>query len=215
MADFTLEAGLAPRLRDALAGVDSTVAATFGGLTATAEELNCNDGSVAGTAVASKALVLGADKNVDVLAVADLKLGAAAGTSVIATAAELNAMCDVSHGTYAAKLIACALNATCNAAITAATGPITPNGITVIGHATELTAATLAAPALGAKIVVCSGSAYAHTVTVTEPVHFKGCGSDGTKHIATFHNTGDESFTAVYESATVWRVIDVNGVTFS
>lgn len=58
--------------------------------TASAAELNLINGSVAGTAVASKALVLGANKNVDVLAVADLKLGAGAGTSVTATAAELN-----------------------------------------------------------------------------------------------------------------------------
>jgi hypothetical protein len=59
-------------------------------LTATSTELNLLDGSVAGTAVASKALALGANKNVDVLAVADLKLGAGAGTSVTATAAQLN-----------------------------------------------------------------------------------------------------------------------------
>ncbi|MBI2952806.1 MAG: hypothetical protein HYY30_00700, partial [Chloroflexi bacterium] len=64
------------------------------GVTASAAELNLLDGSVAGTAVASKALVLGADKNVDVLAIADggLKLGAGAGTAVTATAAELNAL---------------------------------------------------------------------------------------------------------------------------
>lgn len=60
------------------------------GVTVTAAEINLVDGSVAGTAVASKALVLGANKNVDVLAVADLKLGAGAGTSVTSTAAELN-----------------------------------------------------------------------------------------------------------------------------
>jgi len=59
-------------------------------VTATPAELNLLDGSVAGTAVASKALALGANKNVDVLAVADLKLGAGAGTSVTSTAAELN-----------------------------------------------------------------------------------------------------------------------------
>jgi len=59
-------------------------------VTASAAELNLIDTSVAGTAVAGKALVLGTNKNVDVLAVADLKLGAAAGTSVTATAAELN-----------------------------------------------------------------------------------------------------------------------------
>ena len=65
-------------------------------VTATAAELNMLDGSVAGTAVASKALVLGSYKNVDTLVVADggLKLGSSAGTAVTATAAEINAACD-------------------------------------------------------------------------------------------------------------------------
>lgn len=63
-------------------------------VTASGAELNLIDGTVAGTAVASKALALGADKNVDTIAVADggLKLGAGAGTAVTATAAELNKM---------------------------------------------------------------------------------------------------------------------------
>jgi fructosamine-3-kinase len=68
------------------------------GVTANAAELNLLDGSVAGTAVASKALALGANKNVDVLAIADLKLGAGAGTSLTATAAEINKL----HGVGAA-----------------------------------------------------------------------------------------------------------------
>lgn len=68
------------------------------GVTASAAELNLLDGSVAGTAVASKALALGATKNVDVLAVADLKLGPDAGTSLTATAAEINKL----HGAGAA-----------------------------------------------------------------------------------------------------------------
>lgn len=61
-------------------------------ITASGAELNLIDGSLAGTAVASKALVLGATKNVDTLVIADggLYLGAGAGTSVTATAAELN-----------------------------------------------------------------------------------------------------------------------------
>ena len=65
---------------------------TISGLTSSAAELNLNDGSVAGTAVASKTLALGADKNVDVLVVADggFALGAGAGTAVSSTAAELN-----------------------------------------------------------------------------------------------------------------------------
>jgi len=61
-------------------------------LTATAAELNFNDTAQAGVAVASKTLVLGTNKNVDTLVIADggLKLGAAAGTAVSATAAQLN-----------------------------------------------------------------------------------------------------------------------------
>ena len=60
------------------------------GVTASTAEINLVDGAVAGTAVASKVLALGANKNVDVLAVTDLKLGAGVGTSVTSTAAELN-----------------------------------------------------------------------------------------------------------------------------
>lgn len=64
------------------------------GVTASAAELNLLDGTVAGTAAASKALALGADKNVDTLVIADggLYLGAGAGTAVTATAAELNTL---------------------------------------------------------------------------------------------------------------------------
>lgn len=61
-------------------------------VTATATELNLLDGSTAGTTVASKALVVGANKEVDVLAlpVSGLKIGAGAGTAVDRTAAEIN-----------------------------------------------------------------------------------------------------------------------------
>ena len=61
-------------------------------MSATATELNLIDGSLAGTSVASKALVLGANKETDVLAlpVSGLKIGAGAGTAVDRTAAELN-----------------------------------------------------------------------------------------------------------------------------
>jgi len=48
------------------------------------------DGVIAGTVASGKAIVAGANKNVDVLAIADLKLGAGAGTSVTASAVELN-----------------------------------------------------------------------------------------------------------------------------
>lgn len=54
------------------------------------KELAVIDNVIAGTVTANKAVVAGANKNVDVLAIADLKLGAGAGTSVTSTAAELN-----------------------------------------------------------------------------------------------------------------------------
>jgi len=71
--------------------------AANGGTLATAAELNLLDGSIAGTAVATKALVLGADKNIDTLSIAasGLKIGAGAGTTVTATAAELNILTGV------------------------------------------------------------------------------------------------------------------------
>lgn len=61
-------------------------------ISATADELNKLASVSAGTASASKAAVLGANKNLDTLVIADggLKLGAGAGTAVTATAAELN-----------------------------------------------------------------------------------------------------------------------------
>lgn len=69
-----------------------TAATDLSGVTATSTEINLIDGSIAGTSVASKALVLGANKNTDILAlpVSGLKIGAGAGTAVDATAAELN-----------------------------------------------------------------------------------------------------------------------------
>lgn len=61
-------------------------------ISATADELNKLASVAAGTVSASKAVVVGANKNVDTLVIADggLKLGSGAGTAVTATAAELN-----------------------------------------------------------------------------------------------------------------------------
>lgn len=88
---YVNDSGTSKRITAANAGTALIAAA---GVTSSAAELNLIDGSVAGTAVASKALVLGADKNVDTLAIADggLKLGAGAGTAVTSTAAELNVL---------------------------------------------------------------------------------------------------------------------------
>jgi hypothetical protein len=61
------------------------------GTSASAAELNQLDAVTAGTAAASKAAVLGADKELDEFHTAALYLGAAAGTLITATAAEINA----------------------------------------------------------------------------------------------------------------------------
>jgi hypothetical protein len=70
------------------------------GVTATAAELNLVDGSSAGVAVANKAAVLGANKNLDEIHTAALYLGAAAGTQVTATAAAINALVAGAAGGY-------------------------------------------------------------------------------------------------------------------
>ena len=61
-------------------------------VTATAAEVNRLGSVTPGTAAASKALVLGTNKNVDTLAIAEggLKIGAGAGTAVSLTADQLN-----------------------------------------------------------------------------------------------------------------------------
>ena len=88
--------------RLAIGGTAVTVTAAeinaMAGTGLSATELGYLDTVVAGTVTASKALVVGANKNVDVLAIADsgLKLGSGAGTAVDATAAELNQAADLS-----------------------------------------------------------------------------------------------------------------------
>ncbi len=79
----------------------------YGGtkVTATAAEINKLDGVSSGTVTASKAVVVGANKNVDVLAIADLKLGAGAGTSVTSTAAELNTLDGITSTTTELNLL--------------------------------------------------------------------------------------------------------------
>lgn len=92
-----------------LAGTALTAtAAELNALAATgldATELGYLNAVVAGTASASKAAVLGTNKNLDVLAIADggLSLGAGAGTAVTSTAAELNLLDGSIAGTAVAS----------------------------------------------------------------------------------------------------------------
>lgn len=59
------------------------------------------DDVTAGTVAAGKAIIVGTNKNIDTLVIADsgLKLGAGAGTAVTATAAQLNVLAGVTAGT--------------------------------------------------------------------------------------------------------------------
>lgn len=88
-------------------------------VTSSAAELNYIDITAAGTAQASKAAVLGANKNLDTLVIADsgLKLGSGAGTAVTATAAELNqnddACANVTFAAAAGGANVCEVTLTC------------------------------------------------------------------------------------------------------
>lgn len=88
-------------------------------ISADAAELNKLDGVTAGTVTASKAVVVGANKNLDVLAIADLKLGAGAGTSITPTAAKINLL---AQGVAADYKIARGQHTTLSAADTVVTG---------------------------------------------------------------------------------------------
>ena len=85
----------------ALSNLDAELA-LLEGITASAAEINLIDGSIAGTAVASKALALGANKNIDTIVIADsgLKLGAGAGAAVTMTAAQINLLTQGIAGGY-------------------------------------------------------------------------------------------------------------------
>ena len=65
-----------------------------GGITATPTEINELHGVVAGTSSASKAAVLGANKNLDILVLpqSGLRIGSGVGTTVTTTGAELNVL---------------------------------------------------------------------------------------------------------------------------
>lgn len=72
-------------------------------------EVSVLDGVTAGTVTASKAVVAGANKNLDELHLAKLYLGAGAGTEMTATSAQLNAL--VGNMAGLAPLIAAGLGA--------------------------------------------------------------------------------------------------------
>lgn len=154
-------------------------------VTSTAAELNYVDVTAAGTAQASKAAVLGANKNLDTLVIADggLKLGAGAGTAVGATAAEINNAADVSARVQ---------TITSSGAVTAGVQSVQLN------HATVVIAATIADAAnhQGLFIVkdTSASGTEAHTLTLTAGTF------NGTNTVATL-NAPNEALVVYFDSA--------------
>lgn len=123
-------------------------------VTSTAAELNLIDGGVAGTAVASKAAILGANKELDEFHTAALYLGAAAGTAVSATAAELNKNAGVTGGTAAAsKTAVLGANKELDEVHTAALYIGAGAGTAMTATAVELNALAAGVPALGYQVI--------------------------------------------------------------
>lgn len=114
-------------------------------VTADASELNLVDGSVAGTAVASKAAVLGTNKNLDEFHTAALYLGAAAGTLVTPTAAEINRLAGVTGTPLVAKRIIFSETAGAGVYTGSVTVPANAMLVDIIVHATSLWTATTSA----------------------------------------------------------------------
>jgi hypothetical protein len=94
--------GLHRVLEEIVDAVESSSGSVVG-CDATISELNKLHDVVAGTTSASKALVVGASKEVDTLVVAALKLGANAGVAVTSSAAELNLLDNSVAGTAVAS----------------------------------------------------------------------------------------------------------------
>jgi hypothetical protein len=88
-------------------------------VTASAAEINLIDGSVAGTAVASKALALGSNKEADEIHAVALYTGAGAGTLISRTAAQINLL---TQGVAAGYKIARGIHTTVDENDTVVTG---------------------------------------------------------------------------------------------
>lgn len=114
-------------------------------------------GVTPGTATASKAVILDANKNIDTITVTSLKLGSGAGTAVTATAAELNILDGVT-ATAAQLNILSAVTATA-AQLNALTGTVTATttfdpASLAAGAGTTSSAVTVTGAALGDYVLV-------------------------------------------------------------
>lgn len=152
-------------------------------ITATAAELNVNTGVVAGTATASKAAVLGANKNLDVLAIADLKLGAGAGTSIVPTAAQINLL---TQGVAAGYKIA--------------RGTVTP---TSASHTVVTGLATVVAAVTSLK----GAPTLTHLITAADIGDQAGAPAAGSILIKSYKPTGAADVTPI-AATTPWGAVD-------
>jgi len=131
--------------------IDRLALEVLEGVTASAAEINKLDAVEAGTAAASKAAVLGTNKNLDEFHTAALYLGATAGTLVAATAAQLNAL---AHFPGRQSVGVIDFNATGTAAMTITINSVVyqeadaenlPNGVWTNGASAANSATSLAA----------------------------------------------------------------------
>lgn len=150
------------------------------------DELNRLDGVTAGTVSASKAVVVGADKNIDTIAIAEggLKIGAGAGTAVSASAAELNFNDGAVAGTAVASKTA-VLGASkdldvLNVATLAATTSLAVGGGTVmtkmVVYSQSLDVASVAANTTAEQTFTVTGLTTADKVFVNKPSLSAGLG---------------------------------------
>jgi len=161
------------------------------------------DGVTAGTATASKAVVLNSAKHINELNTASLKLGATGATvAVTATAAELNKL---ASSTLTAAEINAAHSNLAVLAIDGSTGKkaCAINGLTVVTGGTGIADLTLAAPAVGSVATIRIGTLSSGAVVVTCAA---GVTLNGTNNVATF-NAVDEALQLVYKAANTWEVV--------
>ena len=171
---------------------DAAGALTLAGVTASAAELNYNDITTLGTGAASKSVVLDAGDDYTWPATGILTYGVLrdpAGTTLGATAAEINRAADVSARVQ---------ELTASGAVTAGVQSVELN------HATVVIAATVASavnhPGLFIIKDTSATGTTAHTVTLTAGTF------NGTNNVATF-DARDECLVVYFDSAGRGQVI--------
>ena len=199
------------------------------GVTASAAELNLLDGSVAGTAVASKALCLGASKNVDTIDVTKdgLKIG---GTPVTTTAAELNILdgvttstAELNHIVGVTSAIQTQLGTKAPLAAPTFTGMValpvqtltTSGGISsniaLLNRTTPTIAATLAVPVAGQYMIISQVDAgtVGHTVTLSTATW------NGANKVATFNAAGETLYVIAISTTRFVILVNLGSVALS